>query len=586
VEFGKSSLGAFVLVLISLTAMCVIAGAAGASALIGVVFALVLMAGAFALALRTVNRSPVVVVAVTAEGTNRATWLVIAPCLLTVVGAALVREPVLIPGVVLMGVMALVVWRGRGRVPEVLRKVRGVLAEGERVLGDGLGLDRAQRNGRDAFRVIVATDRRVLLAGSTRSAAPFPLVDVPYSRVSRFGIEWKQWGRIGVLSLTIERADGATGETVEITSIAPANLVSIARALQSHGVQADDPGAVADAERGWEEARTGVRPRARLFEPAAMSTRQFDHGLWLLLALAAVAFYVNPANVGLWLLPVIGALSAVCGYVSGTRSSLAYLAPLNLLATPTFFFADADGVVTLMVVMSLLAALGLLAGSALRRAPAASPGSRAARGSLRYAISGPGLVRISGVLLALVLASVATAAAGGIELTTLRLAVDELTAKQLPADGRSNLTGGAASLTYTRGPDLKEFVTDEDFGVGPNDGARWELRSSFTDGYNVVSLSHYIFEPPLDDPAAVAEFVAGKDGEHSKSAGRPMTHTERVVDGRKGYVWTHIGRADYWLYSAWFPHPVHSVRVECVARKQTDRFKRLCAEAVRTLEFH
>ncbi len=127
---------------------------------------------------------------------------------------------------------------------------------------------------------------------------------------------------------------------------------------------------------------------------------------------------------------------------------------------------------------------------------------------------------------------------------------------------------------------------DEDWGAGPNDGARWELRSSFTKGYNVVSLAHYIFEPRLDNAAAVAEFVAGKDGEHSKSAGRPMTHTERVVDGRKGYVWTHIGRADYWLYSAWFPHPVHTVRVECVARKQTDRFKRLCAEAVGSLKFH
>jgi hypothetical protein len=39
-------------------------------------------------------------------------------------------------------------------------------------------------------------------------------------------------------------------------------------------------------------------------------------------------------------------------------------------------------------------------------------------------------------------------------------------------------------------------------------------------------------------------------------------------------------------YSAWFPHPVHSIRVECVAKQQTDRFKRLCAEAIGSLEFH
>jgi hypothetical protein len=103
----------------------------------------------------------------------------------------------------------------------------------------------------------------------------------------------------------------------------------------------------------------------------------------------------------------------------------------------------------------------------------------------------------------------------------------------------------------------------------------------------VVSLAHYIFDdPPLDDSAAVAEFVAGKDREHSKSAGERMTHKQRVIDGRKGYVWTHIGRGGYWLYSAWFPHPVHSIRVECVAKQQTDRFKRLCAEAIGSLEFH
>ena len=118
--------------------------------------------------------------------------------------------------------------------------------------------------------------------------------------------------------------------------------------------------------------------------------------------------------------------------------------------------------------------------------------------------------------------------------------MDEVTQKRLPVDGRSNLTGNAASLTYAPGPDLKELVTDEDRGAGPNDGARWELRSSFTKGSNAVSLAHYVFtEPRRDDPAAVARFVAGKDREHSRIAGRRVSHTERVVDGRRGYVWTH-----------------------------------------------
>lgn len=356
-------------------------------------------------------------------------------------------------------------------------------------------------------------------------------------------------------------------------------------------MQTDDPVAVSEAEREWEAALRRGGARKRLLDRAAMSTRQFDRGLWLLLGLFAVIFYFAPFGVwGTRVVPLLVAvltLCTVCGYVSGTTSSLAYIAPLNLLVAPGFFFADPSEVVGAMLVLSAVACVGLGAGSALRTAGAvASPARRAARGSLRYAISGLSSIRISAVMLAVMLALVATATAAGFELTTLRLAVDEATVKQLPVDGRSNLNGNAASLTYTPGPGLREFITDEDWGAGPNDGARWELRSSFTNGYNVMSLAHYIFEPRLDDEKAVAEFVADKDREHSRAAGHRVNHTERVVDGRTGYVWSHEGRARYWVYAAWFPHPLHSVRVECVAKRQTDRFRRLCAEAIGSLRFH
>ena len=339
------------------------------------------------------------------------------------------------------------------------------------------------------------------------------------------------------------------GETLLISSIAPANLLSIAKALHAHGVATEDPEALLEAEGEWEEALRRGRSRSRLIDRAAMNTREFDRGLWLLLGLCAAVFYVNPFGIGLGesneALPVLLAVPvvcAICGYVARTTSSLAYLVPLNLLVAPAFFFADAGDVIGLMLLLSTLATVGLWAGSALRRGPA-SPGRRAARGSLRHALSGPGLIRISGMLLAAMVALVATAGAAGFELPTLRLAVEEATAKQLPVDGRSNLTGGAASLTYTPGPDLRELVTDEPPLAGPNDGARWELRSSFTKGYNVVTLGHYIFEPPLDDDAALTDFLADKDRAHSRLAGFRVTHTERVVDGRRGYVWDHGERS-------------------------------------------
>jgi hypothetical protein len=302
--------------------------------------------------------------------------------------------------------------------------------------------------------------------------------------------------------------------------------------------------------------------------------------LLLILPTAAV-FYLGPSSLGLGVLAVVAVLCVISGYLAGSRAALAYIAPLNLLVVPLFFYLDAGDVVFFMLMVSVVAALALLAGVGLRRLAHRSASAPAARGiGFRF-------IRISAVMVAAAVTLVVIAGAFGLESSTLRMAFDEVTKKQLPVDGRSNLTGNAASFRYTAGPDLHEFVTDEDWGEGPNDGARWELRSSFTDGYNVISLSHYVFaDPSLDGPAAVADFVAGKDDEHEKLAGHPVAHTERVVDGRRGYFWRHIGRRGYWHNVAWFPQPVHTVRVECIARDEVERFKRLCAEAMSSLEFH
>ncbi|HEX8052246.1 MAG TPA: hypothetical protein VF517_04580 [Thermoleophilaceae bacterium] len=608
IDFGKGSLQAFALVFLSSVAMCAIVAGTGAGGWIAIPFALTFTGAVLALGLRSARRSPMMVVRVTAEGTNQAAWMMMVPLVLLALLALISGSPLMVPLLVLPAAMAALVLRTRGYVPRALRRLRPLLGADEPVLGDGVGRADGVRGWHNAFRLVVATDRRLLVATSTRSTERFPLLDVPYDRVSRFGIEWRQLGRVGVLSLTVTGAGGAPSETHVIGSIAPANLLSIAEALQSNGVQADDPATVSSARLAWDEARAAASarrgraaeprtPRTRLLDRADVNTAAFDRGLWLLLALTAFAFYVNPFGVGLGAgrdpdLAVLALVPVVCGvssYVSGTRSALAYAVPLNLLAAPAFFFAPAGYVIALMVVMSAVAAAGLWAGSALRRATGgpvdAGAGKRAVRGSLRYTLGGAGLVRITGVMLAGMLAIVATAGAAGFELTSLRLAIDEATLEQVPVDGRSNLTGDVASVTYTTGPDLHEFITDQPTGGGVTGAARWELRSSFTKGRNVVSLARYTYEPALDDPAAVADFVAEKDREHSRLAGSDVTHSERVVDGRRGYVWNHRSPYGYWYYAAWFPQRVHTVRVECIAKQQEARFKRLCAEAVGSLEF-
>ena len=598
-HFGRVFIGVVLLAVVSVVALCVVVTQTSVDAgpWVAGAFVAVTVAAGILLALWMVRRSPPVVLKVNAEGKNQAAWVMIGSFLLAAAHAAVFRDPVLIPVVALSLIMTLVLWRARGQVPEILRRLRSLLAASETVLGDGIGVmpgARGFRGRQDAWRLIVATDQRLLVTRSTRPSKPFLVVDAPYRDVSRFGIEWKRRGYVGVLSLTAPAADGISPETHVIGNITPANLLSIARALRAHGVPPDDPAALDEAERGWEEAqrawaeqRRPEQQRGGLLDRAAMSTRQFDRGLWLLLGASAAILYTGVFGDGFAAVAVIAALCGLCGYLSGTRSSLAYVVPLNLLLIPDFFFTGPSDVVALMVGVSLVALAGLWAGSALRRGASAGAPSAPAPGGLRHAISGVGLIRISGVLLAGMLVLVVVTSAAGFELTSLRLAVDEATAKQVPVDGRSNLTGNAASLTYTPGPGLHEFITDEDWGAGPNDGARWELRSSFTKNQNVVSLAHYIFDDPrLDNPAAVAEFVAGKDDEHSRMARHRVRHTKRVVDGRTGYVWTHGNRFGYWHYAVWFPHPVHTIRVECIAKQDVKRFKRLCEEALDSLEFH
>jgi hypothetical protein len=61
-------------------------------------------------------------------------------------------------------------------------------------------------------------------------------------------------------------------------------------------VPADDPDAVTEAERGWEEAQDRGKTPERLLDRAAMNTPEFDRGLWLLLAVSAFVLYLNPLD--------------------------------------------------------------------------------------------------------------------------------------------------------------------------------------------------------------------------------------------------------------------------------------------------
>lgn len=439
-RLGRFMPAIVVLAVVFAAVPCVVLRGTGAGNSTVALFAVVWTAIVLAIAHRFVTGSPLAVIRVTADGRNQMRGLALAPAVLLALLAALTGQPLLLLAAALGLLMAVLVWRGSGRIPGLVRSVREHLEPGEAVLGDGLGTAVGARRP-EALRLLAATDRRLLLASRAG------VEEVPYERVRRFAIEWKAMGRLGALTLEAD-------EVPVITAMNPPNLVSIAQALRTHGVEAVDAEALAAAERGWEAALERGRSRA-------------------------------------------------------SRTSL---------------------------------------------------------------------VRIAAVVLGVLVLAVTAASAAGVDLLK--------GAEELPADGRSNLNGSAASLRYTPAPGLRELITDEDFDAGPHDGARWELRSARSAGYNAMTLSHYVFDdPPLDSPAAVRAFVAGKDAEHAKLAGAPVAHTTRVVGGRTGYVWKHYTTNGSWSFTAWFPQPVHTVRLECIARSRQPQFERLCGEAVRSLAF-
>ena len=138
--FGRMAVPISALVVVSVFAICVLAGLTGAKALIALGFALGWAGVTAVLAIRTANRAPIVVVRVNARGANQAIWLVMAPFLPVVASALLIGTPLVIAPVGLSLIMALIVWRARARIPEMVRELHPLLAPDEAVLGDGIGL--------------------------------------------------------------------------------------------------------------------------------------------------------------------------------------------------------------------------------------------------------------------------------------------------------------------------------------------------------------------------------------------------------------------------------------------------------------
>ena len=146
------------------------------------------------------------------------------------------------------------------------------------------------------------------------------------------------------------------------------------------------------------------------------------------------------------------------------------------------------------------------------------------------------------------------------------------------ADGRSNLRGGGASITYTTAPGMYEYGS----AWTRSDGTFWGVATPGGDGQ--VELERFT-TPSLGTPQAVTSFLAAKSGENADIAGFVVHPRAVTVNGYHGYMWDYISdKEDSWSRNIWFPGAHASYRLHCSAypdaRVQT---RKLCAEASKSL---
>src|SRR5687768_8764977 len=132
VHFAKWFVPLAALIALSIAALCAVViktdvGAASAVA----AFMVMWTVGGFLVAVQMARRSPPMVIKIRADGANQAAGLMIVPSLLLALGGVLLGHLLALPLLVLTVLMVLVVWRARGRIPDMLRRLQPLLASGE-----------------------------------------------------------------------------------------------------------------------------------------------------------------------------------------------------------------------------------------------------------------------------------------------------------------------------------------------------------------------------------------------------------------------------------------------------------------------
>jgi len=164
-----------------------------------------------------------------------------------------------------------------------------------------------------------------------------------------------------------------------------------------------------------------------------------------------------------------------------------------------------------------------------------------------------------------------------------------LTARtELTADGKSNLPGGGASLTYKPIQDDFEVSGDGNLGGGPHDGATWDVEHWNPDGNGrtMMEVKEYIFEPKPTTPARIKSYVRADERWNTKQVGHSVKTKRETLDGRTAYTWEFINSDNDWVHYTDAFALTHSYRLYCITPvDNSNNFRQRCRNALATIKF-
>lgn len=218
--------------------------------------------------------------------------------------------------------------------------------------------------------------------------------------------------------------------------------------------------------------------------------------------------------------------------------------------------------------------------------PVPEPGRR--KRPLRRTVPTSSLSRSDVVGMVTIVVLIAVAVGGGFEFLADQIPDRERSDSEntsfFPADGRSQLPGGRASLNYEPLPRQQEKVN---VGYSSNGRPAWTgtMWGVVTPGErSFITIFEQKFEPALP-PEMLGGALGAYNSDIARTTGEPTPYRTREIDGREAWVWRYRSDSGDRELQAWVVDLQYGHRLQCRAAPDEPEVWRQCEDALENLKF-